>query len=108
MDEERDDLIASMYQSDDAETQQATQIEPSGFNRTRKIRVGIIEYEVPTIEYVHRLEILIASQGKMIERQKHMIDDLRGSVVSTRNFLRRQTSNMVEMREDLNQKIDHS
>lgn len=104
----RDDLLAAMYQDDGQEqkTKPDVHIEQQGFSRTRKIRVGIVEYEVPTVEYVQRLEQQLAQQHKMIEHQKHLIDRLHGYLTSTRNFLRRQTIHLDKMNEDIQNKVD--
>ena len=73
---------------------------------TRKIKVGIIEYEVPTIEYVTRLEQMVTRQAHIIEQQKRAIERLHGFMISTRNFIRRQTGRIADLQEDLDNKVD--
>lgn len=96
-----------MYLSDDEpEVRPDVHIDVSAFARTRKIRVGIIEYEVPTVEYVARLEQLIADQARLIDKQKGEILRLGGFMNSTRSFIRRQTSRVAEMQNSLEGKLD--
>ena len=103
---DRNELLAAMYYDDGEEEKNAVEIEPSGFNRIRKIRVGIVEYEVPSVEYVNRIEQMLAKQARLIEHQRHQIERLQGYMLSTRNFLRRQSSNLVQMQEDIQNKMD--
>jgi hypothetical protein len=107
-DYDRAELLSAMYQDDEVENKASdvSPIDPTGFNRTRRIRVGIVEYQVPTVEYVSRLEQLIAQQARTIEQQKRSIERLEGFVLSTRNFIRRQTSRIQEIQTDLESKVD--
>ncbi len=107
MNMDKDELIALMYRDEPKkETTNQTQIN-SGFSRTRKIRVGAIEYEVPTVEYMNRLEQLVVHQAKTVEELLQRIDRLNITVISTRNFIRRQTNRLNEMQNDLSGKIDY-
>src|SRR6185437_13831020 len=99
MDIDRDQLLAAMYNSEEPDEVQKFR-EPEegiGFSRTRKIKVGIIEYEVPTVEYVNRIELMITQQARVIEMQKRQIDRLKGAIVATRNFIRRQTGRIADL-----------
>jgi hypothetical protein len=104
----QDDLITAMYQNDEPETTspEQTHIEQSGFARTRNIWVGAIKYEVPTMEYLGRLEQMIAAQARIISGQSRELTRLNHFMVATRNFIRRQTNHITELRTGLDQKID--
>lgn len=111
MDEfDKNELLAAMYNDDGDTPVTTTSKEPasiSGFSRTRKIKVGIIEYEVPTVEYVNRLEQMINQQALLLDQQKQQIERLKGFVTSTRSFIRRQTNRLVEIQTDLDGKLDY-
>ena len=92
---DRDDLLAAMY--NDEEAKPSVPLEQSGL-RTRKIRVGIVEYEVPTLEWVRHLEQMVQHQADMIEQQRREIDRLDALLRGTRNFVRRQTDNLYDLR----------
>lgn len=82
--DDRSTMIAAMYADDPSPKRPATTIETPGFSRTRKIRIGAIEYEVPTVEYVSRLEQLISAQARRLEQQQQTIDRLYSSLSATR------------------------
>lgn len=109
MDFDRDELYAAMYNDEEEpeKTKEPSYIDPTGFSRTKKIRVGAVEYEVPTIEYVSRLEQLVLRQARVINQQKRHLERLEGFVLSTRNFIRRQTNRIAEIQTDLDGKIDY-
>jgi hypothetical protein len=65
-------------------------LEQSG-RRTRKIRVGIVEYEVPTMEWVRHLEQQLQQQADLLDQQRRSLDRLDALLRGTRNFVRRQT-----------------
>jgi hypothetical protein len=101
------DLITTMYQNDDAPNEaRKVNLEPSGVRRTRDIQVGAIKYEVPTIEYLNRLEQMIMAQAQIIEKQRRDLSRLDSFVISTRNFIRRQTTRIGEMQINLDSKLD--
>lgn len=107
MDYDQDDLIAAMYQDDTEEIEtEPKHVDPSGFRRSKDIHIGIVKYEVPTVEYVMRLEQIVMQQARIIEMQKHEISRLSNFMVSTRNFIRRQTLHLSEMQNNLDNKID--
>lgn len=93
---DRDDLLAAMYNDDEAPAPKLP-LEQGGL-RTRKIRVGIVEYEVPTLEWVRHLEQLVQHQADMIEQQRRALDRLDALLRGTRNFVRRQTDNLFDLR----------
>jgi hypothetical protein len=104
---DRGALLAAMYQDDGQQDDGSeTHVDVPGFNRSRIIKVGIIAYEVPTVEYVQRLEQLIANQSSIIGQQKQSIERLKAFVLSTRSFIRRQTSRITEMQDSIDGKVD--
>src|SRR5262245_32549881 len=92
---DRNDLLATMYQ-DDESTAAPVPID-QGDQRSRKIRVGIIEYEVPTMAYVRHLEQIITQQAQMLTQHRRSILRLENTARGTRNFINRQ-ADMIGMR----------
>jgi hypothetical protein len=93
---DRNELLATMYQED--ETDEAAQVSiEQGHQRSRKIRVGIIEYEVPTMEYMRHLEQIIMQQAQILAQQRRLITRIENGVHNTRSFVQRQAN--VLMRE---------
>jgi hypothetical protein len=85
-----------MY-NDESEPAKNAPLEQSGL-RTRKIRVGIVEYEVPTQEWVRHLEQLVQHQADLIEQQRRALDRLDTLLRGTRSFVRRQTDTLFDPR----------
>lgn len=107
MDYDQEDLITAMYQDDEQEATAApVVVNPSGFRRTREIRVGAVRYELPSVEYVASLEQTIKAQAKLIDTQRTELQRLNNFMLSTRNFIRRQTAHIGEMQNSLDHKID--
>ena len=105
-DYDRDELLAAMYQDDDAEPKKEIHIDPTGFNRTRKIHVGAIVYEVPTIDYVTRLEQMLTKQAKIIDQLRQHVSKLERFVSGTKKFIKGQTRHITEIKHDLDNKLD--
>lgn len=91
---DKDDLLAAMYTIDDKPSQPVEQSNP----RSRKIRVGIIEYEVPSMAYVQHLEQIVMQQANELARQQRALDRISALLYGTRNFLRRQTDPLQNRR----------
>ena len=98
------DFLDSMYQTEEAPLE-ATPVDPAGFNHSRKIRVGIIEYEVPTLEYVARLEQLLARQQATIDRLSRTLSRFHGMLLATRNATRKQAAAINEVAVELTTKV---
>lgn len=96
-------LLAAMYDPDSEDTDNAP-VEPHD-SRTRKIRVGIIEYEVPTVEYVMRLEQIIARQQATLDRQHRTIARLQVMLAGLRRVMRSQAHAMNEVYDELDSKL---
>jgi hypothetical protein len=94
---DRTELLTAMYRDDAAETATQVPVEP-GQQRSRKIRVGIIEYEVPTMEYMRHLEHIIAQQAQMLAQQRRLIARIESGAHTTRSFVRRHAD--ILMRRD--------
>lgn len=107
-DYDRDALLSAMYDTEEEpEKKDNVQIDPTGFQKSRIVRVGPISYELPTLDYVNRLEQLIVRQGQLIERQRRQLERLQGAAIGTRNFIRRQTGRLQDMQNDLDSKVDY-
>jgi hypothetical protein len=104
--DERQELLAALYGEDNAPTKKEVYIDPSGFNRIKKIKFGAITYDVPSMEYVIRLEQLVSNQSQKINRMEQAISKLERMVNGTRKFIKSQTKHINEIQHDLDQKID--
>jgi TolA-binding protein len=82
---DRNSILATMYQTDTDDTPDT----PPTSNRTRKIRVGIIEYEVPTIEYVQQLEQQVVRLTRTVERMENAQRLQNGNLETMRNYVNR-------------------
>jgi hypothetical protein len=100
-------LLSAMYQDDDTEPQtKPTPTQPSGSGRTRKVRVGVVEYELPTVGYVTRLEQMLLRQQHTLDMQQRAITRLQNSLVSASNLIRRHGNATADLREELSHKVD--
>lgn len=98
-------LLAAMYDTDDDEAPSVAPVEPAAAARTRKIRVGIVEYEVPTVEYVTRLEQMLAQQQATIERQHRTLVRMQVAMAILRRAVRGQSTAMREVYNELDTKL---
>lgn len=103
--DERQHMLRTMYLDDEkpAATGRMPSIETA---RSRKIRVGAIEYEVPSLEYVSRLERIVAQQGRMLEQQRRMLNRLINRMTAARGVINRHDQHLHEVRQELDKKID--
>lgn len=97
---DHDDLMAAMYSDDDDAQPSSKPIDPGNL-RTRKIRVGIVEYEVPTPDYVRHLEQLVLQQAHNMQLMQREMARLRVELHGTRHFVNRQSDNIADLRRDL-------
>lgn len=100
---DREDLLAAMYNDDEP-------INPPALRQTdlrsRKIRVGVVEYEVPTVEYVRQLEQLLIQQSNLLDQQRRTVDRLTAMLYGTRSFVRRQTGSLSNLNHELHRRGD--
>src|SRR3954467_5337350 len=80
-DNDRAAILSTMYQAEDepderAPTSTKAAVAQAGINRSRRIRVGAIEYEVPSIEYVRQLEQSLLQYSQMVSQQRRVLDRL--------------------------------
>lgn len=97
---DHDDLLAAMY-ADDETPQPTNKPVEAGNARTRKIHVGVVQYEVPTKEYMQYLEQLVMRQAQTIEQMQREMTRLRTDMHGTRNFLVKQNNNLADVRREL-------
>jgi hypothetical protein len=102
--DDRSAVLAAMYQDDD---DPAAADQPINTNRarTRKIRVGIIEYEVPTVEYTQQLETMIQHHARVIERQQRLIDRMAAMLNKSRSGQQGHLRQLDDLRLELSKKI---
>lgn len=104
---DRDAVYAAMYGKMEPEKKTDVHIvDPAGFNRTRKIIVGAIPYEVPTVAYVARLEQIVMRQNILIRRLEQEMNAMQKFVNGTRKFIKGQTKHINEIQHELDNKID--
>ena len=105
--DDRRQLRSLMYQDDGEPTSKPDiHIDPAGFMRTRKIWVGAIGYEVPTPEYISRLELLVQHQARTIDQLSQQIHKLQRFMSGTRKFIKGQTKHITEIKQELDNKVD--
>jgi hypothetical protein len=98
MNDERAALLGAMYQQPVAAKRNGKTAAAIG-GKSRRIRVGIIEYEVPTVEAVAHLEQIVAQQANEIAQQKRLLARLLSSLNLTQGFIRRQANRVPEQRQ---------
>jgi hypothetical protein len=103
--DDRSAVLAAMYQEDDPAA--ITDLKPNTnmSHRSRKIRVGAIVYDVPTIEYVQQLENMMLHQTQTVERLQRVIDRLTAMLSKSRNNQQGQTRQLDDLRRELGKKI---
>ena len=108
MDDDREELLARMYNSAIEEPTPKTSpvVQSSGIARTRRIAIGAISYEVPTIEYCAHLERLITAQASVIEQNKRDIKRIEGLISNIRQFIKKHSVKLLSMSHEIDQKID--
>jgi hypothetical protein len=79
MDTNRETVLSAMYQGDDDNPNEVRSL-ASPSDRTRRIRVGAIEYEVPTVSYMQQLEQTLAHHSRIINHQQRVIDRLNATI----------------------------
>jgi hypothetical protein len=102
---DRGTILSTMYQDDEDVTTGAHP--PLGLSgRTRRIRVGAIEYEVPTVEYVRQLEQTLIRHSRAMEHQQRLIERLVATLSKTNHSHQGQTREMEELRREMSRKIN--
>jgi hypothetical protein len=106
-------ILAAMYQDNEAEIDDDT-IDDDGYHhkpvtqagaRTRRIRVGAIEYELPSIEYVQQLERTLAQQNDTLLQQRRLIDRLAMVLARTQRANALHQLKTDEIRRELSTKL---
>lgn len=105
--EDRSDIVTTMYQNQEDETAAAPNPQAARHpaSRTRRIRVGAVEYAVPTIEYVQQLESILIQQARALEQQQRVIERLAATVARTLQSQQGRTREMNELRRELSGKV---
>lgn len=101
--EERLELLAELYNSepDEPKTNNAPIIYADGMRRSRRIVIGAVSYDVPSVEYVSYLEQKVVSQGRNIDELRQIIRRIDAGV----NQIRHQVG---QTKSALQNKIDRS
>jgi hypothetical protein len=98
--------LAAMY-LDDEPAMAARQPVVAFASRSRKIRVGAIEYEVPTLAYVEQLEQTLARQRQSVEQFQVLIERLVTSLMRARTSQTKFERELLDLRRELGKKRDH-
>jgi hypothetical protein len=101
-------ILSAMYQDDDDDVAENpdTRRSPMGLaGHVRRIRVGAVEYEVPSVEYVQQLEHMVAQQVQTVLQQRRLIDRMASMLMKTRNSQAGHSRAMDELRRELAKKI---
>jgi hypothetical protein len=96
--------LAAMY-LDDEPTAVAPHPAAPAAARSRKIRVGVVEYEVPTVAYVEQLEQLLVRQRQSIEQFQLLIERLVNSLMRARTSQTKFERELLDLRRELGKKI---
>lgn len=94
------DLLHAMYGPEDGDDPTKPKRElptapPAANQRTRRVIVGGVSYEVPTVEYVKRLEDAVTKQDQAIRRLVREVIALRQALRKTAT-----TADLDEIRRD--------
>lgn len=74
--------------------------------KTRRINVGIVGYDLPSVEHVDMLEKKIEALEKLVQEQHSKMRRMEASISILKNALNRTNSNVGTLSKDLDQKID--
>lgn len=107
--DEKNMLLSAMYNSDDDDedelsTQPRTSVD--SFGKTKIVHVGAIKYELPSIEYVNKLEQMLVQQNTKISELQRNIEKLQKIITATKSLTRRHVSNINEIHSELDRKIN--
>jgi hypothetical protein len=106
MELDRAAVLSAMYQDDDDDETDDTQRTPMGLGgHIRRIRVGAVEYEVPSVEYVQQLEHMVAQQVQTMLQQRRLIDRMASMLLRTRHSQQTHLHAMEDLRRELAKKI---
>jgi len=108
MELDRAAILAAMYQDTDSDTTHVSSPVlgiPSKSQLIRRVRVGAIEYELPSVEYVQHLEKLISQQAEIVAQQRRMIDRLTVALNRTRTAQQLHRLSLDSMQRDLDNKV---
>ncbi|CAM6054967.1 unnamed protein product [Sphagnum tenellum] len=77
-----------------------------GLRKSRRMIMGAVAFDVPTVEYVDSLEMRIVRQERTIAEQNRMLKRMEIALTTMRNLMRRQAGNLSELGYEINNKID--
>jgi hypothetical protein len=104
MDQDRSTMLAAMYQNTEPVNSHAPTINPTA-TRSRRIRVGAVEYEVPSLEYVQRLEQAMHRQDQMLRQQRILLDRVTALLTKSRTSQQGHSRAMDDLRREMTKKI---
>ena len=110
MNDDQADILAAMY-GDPPEKPGPAPLKPldaiSGDTRkSRRVVMGAVKYDVPTVEYVDTLERRITQQDRLIIQQTRTIRRLELSLIALTNSVRRTGGSLTDVSRELSNKID--
>ena len=108
MDLDRAAVVSAMYQTDDDDetaSPDSRALVTGRTGHTRRIRVGAVEYEVPSVEYVQQLEQMVAQQVQTVLQQRRLIDRMASMLLKTRHSQVGHMRAMDDLRRELAKKI---
>jgi len=111
MDDDRAALLAAMYDDDteetsDQNTEQKTEADLLSAKRSRRIVMGAVAFDVPTVEYVALLEARVAQQERVIINHARNLKRLEILLSALRNVVRRNVNTLGDVSRDLDNKLD--
>ena len=102
--EEKTALLAAMYDEEDSK-KPLTPLEPTG-KKSRRIVMGAVKYDVPTVEHIDLLEKRIKELENIIILQNRTLKRFDIMFLQFRQVLRVQNGSINELNQDMRSKID--
>lgn len=105
--EERTALLAAMYDPEEEKTDKKTlqPLEPTG-KKSRRVVMGAVKYDVPTVEYVEQLEKRVIELERRIQIQDRISRKFDMMISRLTQALRNHGSVVNEISHSLDNKID--
>lgn len=109
MDNDKDALLSAMYNSSDDEIDELSSKPDTRFDslgKTKIVHVGAIKYELPSVEYVNKLEQMIVRQNNQIIELQRNMEKLQKNIIATKSIAKRHISSINEMQSELDKKVN--
>ena len=106
---ERLEMLAAMYNAPDdieAKNKRTEVLQPDGIKRSRRMVMGAVAFDVPTVDYVTFLENRIAAQNASIKSLENDVTRIKTIVSDLQRHTRRAITRLGDVSRNLDNKID--